>query len=1051
MGIGSAPTRNLEEEIRDFFNEDENINRLLESINNLEINRVPILDNSHLTNVSVEDANDIENVDSVFTFTFNNFDHNHLEPEDQDLLKELITNFISEEFNLPLDRLNVTISNGSTIVDVTVISKDYKYEPIEDPERIRCWEKIGDSILGVSGNSDEKTGFDVQLSDKGNVLVVGGVGFAFGTKGVVRVFHWDSGEWKQLGNDIIGQVFLEMKGFSVTSNYDASIIGIGSPGESSGFPTGLVQVFKLGTDNEWQQLGNDIIGINDGDWLGSSITMDGLGEMIGVGALNHSINEAKPSVGYARVYKFEDNSWEQIGNTIVGETQHDRLGNCVRLSYSGDIFAIGIPGKNSNNGSVEVYNFDGSEWKIVGDPMNGENGERSGEAFEINKDGSVIAIGATLYDEEDKTNIGRVKVFTWDGSNWTQMGSTIVGEAANDKSGVNVSLDDKGKTLAIGASHNDGDESDTNDNRGHVRVFRYFNNEWRQLGEDIDGETSGELLGNGLSLNGDGNILAIGSYDFKDDNGKGVGKTSVYRLLTITKSRERLYLEEEIINILSASEKQQRMVTFLNEKNIDRVPELAIGDIVAANVSLTTCVKDVDLIFTFTLNSFDYQDLEPEAQDNLILAVREFFAQDLVINIERVIVEILNGSAIIDVTILKKKDSYPVRPPLPIRTRSLTQLGNTLYDFIAFAMSFDGKRIVLGDVNQEEGIVKVFEYNKNTDVWDQVGDSFIGVANTNFNLGGQSGVALNYNGDILALTSQSDTKNKITTYKLVNGSWQPFGNQLEEEIKGFGNNSRVFMDYSGHVIAYGNLGNNTGDDRRITNGCIIIYNYIDSSWVKTKTFIGLGDLSRLGNNASFSPDGRYIAFSDLNNDSQNTQVYYMNNDYEWNQIGNAIEANNTFPLDVSLSRDGKRMSIGEMGYKDNNNVFLGRVTVYEYNNNTWEPLGNSIVGTTPGLSAFDNLYFNCLSENGKRLLVGDHKNNSTRGKITLYEYDSNEEEWKPLASISNNEDAEDEFGEGVALSADSSRMLVKITGDDGENNEQNNIGAFKVYKLLTLA
>ena len=538
MGIGSAPTRNLEEEISDFFNEDENINRLLESINNLEINRVPILDNSHLTNVSVEDADDIENVDAVFTFTFNNFDHNHLEPEDQDLLKERITNFISEEFNLPLDRLNVTISNGSTIVDVTVISKDYNYEPREDPERIRCWEKIGDSILGVSGDSSEKTGFDVQLSDKGNVLVVGGLGFAFGTKGVVRVFHLVSGEWIQLGNDIIGQVFLEMKGFSVTSNYDASIIGIGSPGESSGFPTGLVRVFKLGTDNEWQQLGNDIVGINDNEWLGSSISMNGLGEMIGVGALNHSINELKQSVGYARVYKFQDDSWEPLGNTLVGETQHDRLGNCVRLSYSGDIFAIGIPGKNSNNGSVEVYNFDGSEWKIVGEPMNGENGERSGEAFEINKDGSVIAIGATLYDEEDKSNIGRVKVFTWDGSNWIQMGNTIVGEAANDQSGVNVSLDDKGITLAIGASYNDGDESDTNDNRGHVRVFKYNdnNNDWRQLGEDIDGETSGELLGNGLSLNGDGNILAIGSYDFKDDNGKGVGKTSVYRLLTITKS-----------------------------------------------------------------------------------------------------------------------------------------------------------------------------------------------------------------------------------------------------------------------------------------------------------------------------------------------------------------------------------------------------------------------------------------------------------------------------------------------------------------------------------
>ena len=54
----------------------------------------------------------------------------------------------------------------------------------------------------------------------------------------------------------------------------------------------------------------------------------------------------------------------------------------------------------------------------------------------------------------------------------------------NDESGNSVSLSSDGKIVAIGAPGNDGTGA------GNVRVYQYNidSNEWKQIGQDIDGE-----------------------------------------------------------------------------------------------------------------------------------------------------------------------------------------------------------------------------------------------------------------------------------------------------------------------------------------------------------------------------------------------------------------------------------------------------------------------------------------------------------------------------------------------------------------------------------
>ena len=86
-----------------------------------------------------------------------------------------------------------------------------------------------------------------------------------------------------------------------------------------------------------------------------------------------------------------------------------------------------------------------------------------------------------------------------------------------------------GTIIAIGGYLNDGNGV----NSGHVRVFENINNTWIQLGSDIDGESEGDYSGRKISLNNNGNIIAIGA-GLNDGNGTESGHARIYNFREIT-------------------------------------------------------------------------------------------------------------------------------------------------------------------------------------------------------------------------------------------------------------------------------------------------------------------------------------------------------------------------------------------------------------------------------------------------------------------------------------------------------------------------------------
>ena len=223
--------------------------------------------------------------------------------------------------------------------------------------------------------------------------------------------------------------------------------------------------------------------------------------------------------------------WLLKGSCIDGEGALDESGWSVSLSADGSIVAIGAYRNNGVNGidsgHVRVYQYDGTSWSQLGQDIDGEAPyDYSGKSVSLSADGSILAIGAPGNDYRG-SNSGHVRVYQYVASAWSQIGSDIDGEAADDLSGWSVSLSSDGATVAIGARLNNGVNGAFS---GHVRVYNYDGSNWNQLGQDIDGEAPGDQSGHSVSLctsNSGALALAIGA-PYNNGNGTSSGHVRVY-------------------------------------------------------------------------------------------------------------------------------------------------------------------------------------------------------------------------------------------------------------------------------------------------------------------------------------------------------------------------------------------------------------------------------------------------------------------------------------------------------------------------------------------
>ncbi|MFM8945446.1 MAG: hypothetical protein ACKOJC_01885 [Actinomycetota bacterium] len=368
--------------------------------------------------------------------------------------------------------------------------------------------QLGDDINGVTAFG--QFGAGLSLSADGSTLVIGAP-----IENVVRAYRWSGTAWAQLGNDIAGTAG-DLFGYSVAVSSNGNTIAVGAPENDAGAAdAGRVRVFDL-TGGNWVPRGTAIDGGAASDRLGWSVAVSANGNDIVVGATQDKSPDPG-GTGFVAAYRWNGAAWMLRGAPISGVNADDRAGWSVDISDDGETIAFGAilhgqGGGSLGSGRVRVLSWNGNAWSQVGGNIDGSPDDQSGFAVSLSADGTVIAIGAPSHNGTTGAMSGTTRVYALSGGTWTQRGSKIDGRAAGDQSGSDVALSDQGDTLVVGAQWYNGQV-------GEARVFTFAGGSWLPRGNPVVGRALG-YIGSDVAISGNGTIFAVGAFSFGNLTGQ---------------------------------------------------------------------------------------------------------------------------------------------------------------------------------------------------------------------------------------------------------------------------------------------------------------------------------------------------------------------------------------------------------------------------------------------------------------------------------------------------------------------------------------------------
>ncbi|MBT0606678.1 T9SS type A sorting domain-containing protein [Aequorivita echinoideorum] len=219
--------------------------------------------------------------------------------------------------------------------------------------------------------------------------------------------------------------------------------------------------------------------------------------------------------------------WEQKGSDISGN-EASSIGFCISLNADGSKIVIGSPNDDSNgsnSGQVQVFSFNGTDWVQMGADINGSGfNEKLGHGVAITPNGNRIAFGTTFITTANGNFTGQVTIMEWNGSTWEMVGSTIDGLFNGDNFGWTVSISNDGNRVAVSAPL----AGPAGTHLGEVSIFEFNGSNWVQMGTAITGQGTDDYLGFSLKLSGDGTRIAVGSH-LNDNVATDAGNVRIFQ------------------------------------------------------------------------------------------------------------------------------------------------------------------------------------------------------------------------------------------------------------------------------------------------------------------------------------------------------------------------------------------------------------------------------------------------------------------------------------------------------------------------------------------
>lgn len=414
-------------------------------------------------------------------------------------------------------------------------------------------------VVGAPGEDGGSSGLN---GDEGNNAISG--------SGAVYIFVkeddvWNYQSYLKAPNTGASDAF----GSSLALSSDGNTLAVGAPLEDSNASgvdgdmdnddlsdAGAVFIYKR-IGSLWA-LQNYLKASNPGqdDAFGTNLSLSAYGSTLVVGVPNEDSDTLDPDVnnssqsGAAYVFTQQGDNWQQTSylKAPIADA-NDQFGYAVSINANGDTLLISSPFEDSsaqglngdqllndseNSGAVYSYTFDGTSWTLSNylKASNTSPGQQFGNALELSADGSTILVGAPYEaslaigingDENDLSNpdSGAAYLFKQNSSSWQQ--EAYIKSSNGDISdlfGSSLSLNWDGSVLAIAAPGESsaaegvsGTELDNTEvDSGAVYVYEDLGSGYEQVKYVKAPNTdSGDAFGEYLSLDGDGETLAIGA------------------------------------------------------------------------------------------------------------------------------------------------------------------------------------------------------------------------------------------------------------------------------------------------------------------------------------------------------------------------------------------------------------------------------------------------------------------------------------------------------------------------------------------------------------
>lgn len=309
--------------------------------------------------------------------------------------------------------------------------------------------------------------------------------------------------------------------------------------------------------------------------------------------------------------------------------------------------------------------------------------------------------------------------------------------------------------------------------------------------------------------------------------------------------------------------------------------------------------------------------------------------------------------------------------------------------------------------------------------WTQVGHSINGQM-ANDRLG--TSTAISADGSIVATGSPSNSDGgssagQVSVFGYSNGVWTQIGADINGESFGDQTGQSVSLSSNGSILAIGEPFNN---DLGYTSGQVRVFQNINNNWSQIgNDLYGQNAVAGAGTSVDLSADGSIVAFGAPNTTVNGVpsfigkvQVFELQNN-SWVQKGGDIDGDGTiikFGQSVSLSDDGNIIAIGQSGDPSNTNPLdTGRVKVYQFVGNQWVQLGNTIFGTA-GRDEFG--YRLSLSSAGNILAVGSY----IKSEVKVFELIDGV--WSQMGNTLFGDSPGDSFGFSLSLSSSGSFLAV---------------------------